>query len=100
MMTVKSFSAYDAKALKLLTGVLFDVKRAVEVAAKGHLSVTEHEQVTKTVAENLMRIFDSGERDPDALKRAVMMKLGARRDAGAIFAGRGRQLSESRREGI
>jgi len=75
MMTVQSFSAYDAKALRLLSGVLFDVKRTVEGAVMVPLSEHERADVTRVVADRLMRVFDLGERNHDALKRAALAGL-------------------------
>ena len=75
MVTVPLCSPYDGKALRLLSGVLFDVKRTVEGCAISPLSEVETVQVTRAVADRLMRTFDSGERDFKTLKRAAMTAL-------------------------
>ncbi len=86
MMSVQSFSSYDAKAIRLLSGVLFKVRRIVEDSAPAPFSENERANVTRAVADRLMRIFDLGERNHDVLVRAALAGLpmpdggGANRD--------------------
>ena len=77
MMTPPSISAYDREALRLLSGVLFDVKRTIESWAVRPFTEGERTDVTRAVADRLMRVFDTGERDPRTLKRAAMEGLSA-----------------------
>jgi hypothetical protein len=72
MVIVQSASHYDAKAIRLLSGVMFDVKRTVEGSSGAPLSETENVQVTRAIADWLMRGFDLGERNHDALRLAAM----------------------------
>lgn len=101
MMNVESFSAYDAKALKLLSGVLFDVKRTLQDTSPTPFGDNEHARVTRTAADRLMRDFDAGERNPDALRRAALNAL-AKSPEGALpfSAGRADRRQESRHERI
>jgi hypothetical protein len=65
------FSAYDSDDIRLLSTAMSD---ALETAGKSEnrpLSEIETANFSRRIAENLMRVFDSGEREPSALKRAA-----------------------------
>jgi hypothetical protein len=72
MMTVQSFSAYDGPALRELIDVLFDVNRQIELSLTRPFRENERADVTRLVADRLMRAFDLGERNRDALVHAAL----------------------------
>jgi hypothetical protein len=82
MVVLPSLSSYDAKAVRLLSGVLFDVNRTVERASRSPFSENDRANVTRLVADRLMRDFELGERNRDALKRAAMEDLSVSRAGG------------------
>lgn len=63
------FSVYDPSAVKLLSAVLADVM----LIANSSVDPTPSESdLRKRLADNLMRAFDRGERDPLVLKRVAL----------------------------
>ena len=66
------FSAYDSHAIRLLSAALSDALEVVRATLGGRLTEDEASDFTKKLAENLLRVFDSGERDPAALKQAAL----------------------------
>lgn len=66
------FSVYEPDAVRLLSAALSDALEDVRESAGGPLTEIETTDFTKRLADNLMRAFDFGERDPAALKRAAL----------------------------
>ena len=64
--------AYDSDDLRLLSAALSAAMGAVRKYAGGPLSETETSNFSTRLARNLMKVFDSGERDPAALERAAL----------------------------
>jgi hypothetical protein len=62
-------SAYDSADLCLLSAALSEALALVRKSAGGPLTETETSDFSERLASNLFRVFDSGERDPAALKR-------------------------------
>jgi hypothetical protein len=73
------FSAYDADGVRLLCGALADALEYVRKATGRDLSEAEVSDVRKTLVRRLTMDHDSGERDPDALKRAALREVFASR---------------------
>jgi hypothetical protein len=66
------YSAYDSDDLCLLSAALSEALGLVRKSAGGPLTETETSDFSERLAANLFRVFDSGERDPAALKRAAL----------------------------
>ena len=66
------FAAYDSKGVRALSGALSDALGSVRKTAGHQLGEAELTGVNKTLVQNLMNTHDSGERDPDALRRAAL----------------------------
>jgi hypothetical protein len=69
------FSAYDSDDLRLLSAALSDALDAVRKSAGGPLLETEVSVFTKKLTDNLLKAFDTGERDLAALKRAALQGI-------------------------
>jgi hypothetical protein len=67
-------SAYDSDALRLLSAALSDALGILRKSAGGLLTETETSDSSKRLADNLFRAFDSGERNPAALKASCSTK--------------------------
>jgi hypothetical protein len=66
------FSGYHFDDLRLLSAALSSALGIVRNYAGGPLTETETSDFTKRLADNLMKVFDSGERDSAALNRAAL----------------------------
>ena len=66
------FSAYDSEAVRRLSCAFADAMDAHRKSAGRPLSANETALLSKRMVDNLMKTYDSGERDPEALKRAAM----------------------------
>ena len=66
------FSVYDPDDVRLLSAALSDALEVVRKSASAPLTETETAHFTKRLAVNLMRDFDSGEREPAALKEGAL----------------------------
>lgn len=64
------FSAYDPRAVRLLSAALSEALAEFRHACRFPLNATDLADVEQIIALNLMRAYDEGERDPGALKRA------------------------------
>ena len=71
------FSAYDPEAVRLLSAAVSEALDFVQRAAAKPFTENETTNISKQIAANLMRVFDLGERDPSALKRAALEGLSA-----------------------
>jgi len=69
------FSAYDSDALRLLSAALSEALESVRKSAKRPLTESETAGFSKRLAAQLMEVFDRGERDPAALKRAALQGI-------------------------
>ena len=65
------FAAYDSSGVRLLSGVLADAMISARKTIGRQLSEAEASELNKRVVRGLTEAHDSGERDPDALKRAA-----------------------------
>jgi hypothetical protein len=72
------FSAYDSDDLHLLSAALSDALEDVRKSAGGLLTEAETSEFSKRLAASLMNVFDSGEREPAALKRAALQGVAIR----------------------
>ena len=70
-----SFSAYNSNGLRVLSGVLSDALGSVRKTAGHPLSEVQIASVSNALVQNLMKTHDSGERDPDALRRTALRAL-------------------------
>jgi len=66
------FAAYNSHGARLLCGALADSLEYVRKATGRELSEAEVSDIRKTLVHRLTMAHDSGERDPDALKRAAV----------------------------
>jgi hypothetical protein len=71
------FGAYNSNGVRLLCGALADSLEYVRKATGRELSEAEVSDIRKTLVHRLTIAHDSGERDPDALKRAAV-SIGSR----------------------
>ena len=69
------FSAYNFDDLCLLSAALSEALALVRKSAGGPLTETETSDFSEKLAANLFRAFDSGERDPAALKLAALQGI-------------------------
>jgi hypothetical protein len=69
------FAAYNSSGVRLLCGALADSLEYVRKATGRELSESEISDVRKTLVHRLTMDHDSGERDPDALKRAALREV-------------------------
>jgi hypothetical protein len=69
------FSAYDDKALRLLSVAHFGVME--ELKAKSRLNEAEITNASRRTSSILMRVFDQGERDVAVLKMAGLNGISA-----------------------
>ena len=67
------FAAYNSNGVRLLCGA--DSLEYVRKATGRELSESEISDVRKTLVHRLTMDHDSGERDPDALKRAALREV-------------------------
>ena len=65
-------SAYDSDDLRLFSAVHSDALKAIQEVAGGPLVPTEMSDFSRRLAQNLMSVFDAGERNPIALRRAAL----------------------------
>ena len=72
MVADRYMHVYDSDDLRLLSAALSDALELVQKSAGGPLTETETSDFSERLAANLFRVFDSGERDPAALKRAAL----------------------------
>jgi hypothetical protein len=68
-------SAYDSADLCLLSVALSEALALVRKSAGGPLTEIETSDFSERLAANLFRAFDSGERDPAALKLAALQGI-------------------------
>ncbi len=69
------FAAYNSSGVRLLCGALADSLEYVRKATGRELSEAEVSDIRKTLVHRLTMAHDSGERDPDALKRAALREV-------------------------
>jgi hypothetical protein len=69
------FAAYNSSGVRLLCGALAHSLEYVRKATGRELSDSEISDVGKTLVHRLTMDHDSGERDPDALKRAALREV-------------------------
>jgi hypothetical protein len=69
------FAAYNSNGVRLLCGALADSLEYVRKATGRELSEAEVSDIRKTLVHRLTMAHDSGERDPDALKRAALREV-------------------------
>jgi hypothetical protein len=67
------FSVYDSDGLRLLSGALSLSLDIVRKCAGGPITASETSDFTKRLTQNLMRIFDSGERNSKVLMLAALV---------------------------
>jgi hypothetical protein len=79
------FSAYDSDALRLLSAALSDALDSLGKLKGRALTETETLDFSKKLTANLMSVFDNGERDPAALKRAALRGVYA--SSGKVMSG-------------
>jgi hypothetical protein len=72
------FSAYDSDDLHVLSTALSDALEDVRRSAGGLLTEAETSDFSKRLADSLLKVFDSGERDPATLKRAALQGVAIR----------------------
>ena len=66
------FAAYNSNGVRLLCGALANSLEYVRKATGRELIEAEVSDIRKTLVHHLTMAHDSGERDPDALKRAAV----------------------------
>ena len=66
------FAAYDSNGVRLLSGVLADAMISARKTVGHKLSEAEVSDIRQTLVHRLTMAHDSGERDPDALKRVAV----------------------------
>lgn len=66
------FSAYNSDGVRMLSMALSEALASVRQAAARPLSEADAFRISKALASTLMRVHDSGERNPEALKRAAL----------------------------
>jgi hypothetical protein len=79
------FSAYDSDALRLLSEALSDALDTLGKSKGRALTETETSDFSKKLTANLMAVFDNGERDPAAFKRAALR---------SVYASSGKVMSD------
>ena len=70
------FSAYDSNAIRLLSPAHSGSLGIIQKSLKRALAESEKTDFSKTIAENLMKAYDFGERNPEALSRAALQGIG------------------------
>jgi hypothetical protein len=66
-----SFAACNSSGVRLLSGVFADAMISARKTIGRQLSEAEASELNKRLVRGLTEAHDSGERDPDALKRAA-----------------------------
>jgi hypothetical protein len=66
------FAAYNSDGVRLLSGVLADAMISARKTIRHQLSEAEASELNRRLVRGYMEVHDSGERDPDALKRAAV----------------------------
>ena len=66
------FAAYNSSGVRLLSGVLADAMISARKTIGHQLSEAEGSDLNKRLVRGLAEAHDSGERDPDALKRSAV----------------------------
>ena len=69
------FVAYDSDGLRLLSWVLVAAMISARETIGHQLSEAEGSELNKRLVRGLAEAHDSGERDPDALKRSAPREL-------------------------
>ena len=69
------FAAYDSNGVRLLSGVLADAMISARKTVGHQLSEAEGSELNKRLVRSLSEAHDSGERDPDLLKRSALREL-------------------------
>jgi hypothetical protein len=69
------FSAYDARALRLLSSGIADAYPEFQRGCPFPLNGAELADVKQKITLNLIRAYDNGEREPEALKQAALQGL-------------------------
>ena len=69
------FAAYNSSGVRLLCDALADSLEYVRKATERELSEAEVSDVRKTLVHRLTLDHDSGERNPDALRRAALREV-------------------------
>jgi hypothetical protein len=65
-------SAYDSDDLRLLSAAHSEALETIREVAAGPLTPPEISDFSRRLAQNLMSVFDAGERNPAALRRAAL----------------------------
>jgi hypothetical protein len=65
-------SAYDSDDLRLLSAAHSAALEVIRHVAGGPLTPTEISDFSRRLAQNLMNVFDAGERNPVALRHAAL----------------------------
>jgi hypothetical protein len=69
------FSTYDANALRVVTPALFEALTTINRSAPRALSDAQKAYFRNRIIRNVTDAYDSGEHDPEALKRAALRGL-------------------------
>ena len=68
-------SAYNSDDLRLFSAVHSDALKAIQEVAGGPLVPTGMSGFSRRLAQDLMSVFDAGERNPAALRRAALKEF-------------------------
>jgi hypothetical protein len=71
------FAGYDSDALRLLSAALSGALDSLEKSKGSALTEAETSEFGKRLTVILISVFDEGEREPAALKRAALHGVGA-----------------------
>lgn len=78
-------SVYDTPAIRILSAAHYAAMHEVKHCATRPLNEDETGKISKRITDNLMRVFDLGERDASALNRAALEGLSASPQSSGLF---------------